>query len=315
MNIKINIKIRNYFMLLLCLVATLFTACGNDTTDDEEPMSQNSYNIVIDGDFGEDKTVDKIINLVCQAYSVQSIGNNIFLTGNAVTCDAKIRDIANKTIIDINKRIDDSEIMPHSNYSVSFTIKREETKEVVTSFTFNLKKKVYHYVYAFNKQQLSGITIELDLRSSNDKSSYFLINSYDCVPFESIGDTRIKDYIRKDLDGYFQRLQEYGDEISVKREDLLFYVKDIDITSYPTTIISALRLTPIVNAPLYDTLKGNAFVGSWNLDGKSGEELSGIGDESVRTIADWQSFCRDVVNEYSTKCVLDKGSSITYPLK
>ena len=27
-----------------------------------------------------------------------------------------------------------------------------------------------------------------------------------------------------------------------------------------------------------------------------------------------QSFCKDVINEYSTKCVLDKGSSITYPL-
>ena len=91
-------------------------------------------------------------------------------------------------------------------------------------------------------------------------------------------------------------------------------MNNIDITAYPTTIISALRLTPIVNAPLYNTLKGNAFVGSWNLNGKSGEELSGIGDKSVRTIADWQSFCKDVINEYSTKCVLDKGSSITYPL-
>lgn len=309
-----KINIRNYFMLLLGLVAILFTACGNDTTDSDESMIQNSYTIDADGDFGEDVTVSKIKSLVCQAYSVQSIGNNIFLTGNAIACDAKIRDIANETVIDINNKINNSEIMPHSNYSISFRIKREDTKQIVASFSFNLKKQIYHYIYAFNKQQLSGITIELDLRNSNDKSNYYLINSYDCVPLESIVDTQIKDYIRKELDGYFLRLQEYGDEISVKREDLIFYVKNIDITAYPTTIISALRLTPIVNAPLYNTLKGNAFVGSWNLNGKSGEELSGIGDKSVRTIADWQSFCKDVINEYSTKCVLDKGSSITYPL-
>lgn len=38
-----KINIRNYFMLLLGLVAILFTACGNDTTDSDESMIQNSY--------------------------------------------------------------------------------------------------------------------------------------------------------------------------------------------------------------------------------------------------------------------------------
>ena len=99
-----KINIRNYFMLLLGLVAILFTACGNDTTDSDESMIQNSYTIDADGDFGEDVTVSKIKSLVCQAYSVQSIGNNIFLTGNAIACDAKIRDIANETVIDINNK-------------------------------------------------------------------------------------------------------------------------------------------------------------------------------------------------------------------
>lgn len=307
--------IRNYFVLLFCVVVTLFTSCSKDSTNDEEIMLQNSYSIVVEGNYGEDVTVNTIKNLVCQAYNVQSISSNIFLEGKTIKCDAKIRDVANKTINEINKKINESEIMPQSNYSISFTIKREDTKQVITSFTFDLKKQVYHYVYAFNKQQLSGVTIELDLRKSNDKSGYIFINGYDCVPLSSISDTRIKDYIGKELDSYFSHLQEYGDEISVKREDLVFYVKDIDIISYPTTVVAALRLNAIENAPLYNTLKGNAFVGIWNLTGKFEEELSGIGDKSVRTIADWQSFCRDVVNEYSTKCVLDKGSSITYPLK
>lgn len=155
--------IRNYFVLLFCMVVTLFTSCSKDSANDEEIMLQNSYSIVVDGNFGEDVTVNKIENLVCQAYNVQSINSNIFLEGKAITCDAKIRDLANKTINEINKKINESEIMPQSNYSISFTIKREDTKQVVTSFTFDLKKQVYHYVYAFNKQQLSGVTIELDL--------------------------------------------------------------------------------------------------------------------------------------------------------